>query len=311
MNESVPDENKKTSFQQKWGKRLLVCALALFVSYILLRVFLFQISSIHTTSMRPALMEGDQLLIYKAAYWFNDVARNDVIAFEHLNEQTLAQEVFAKRCVALPGDTFSLHNAEVFINGKKDLATIDLLLQYKLIFGENKIVPELLDQLQPSPHSVPTYESMTVLLTPQQAAALSVTRLINDSSQYSPVIFPNSARIRWNIDQFGPLWIPKVGSSILLTEKNTLLYKKIIEAEGHKLTQKDSSFFLDGKLTKTYTFQQNYYFVLGDNRYNSLDSRFWGFVGENQIVGQISCILFADEPSPFPSHESRSFRFVH
>ncbi|MGL4598751.1 MAG: signal peptidase I [Bacteroidia bacterium] len=314
MNENTPDETIKPSFQQKWGKRLLVSTLVLFVSYILLRVFLFQISSIHTSSMRPALMEGDQLLIYKAAYWFKDVARNDVIAFERLNEQTLAQEVVAKRCVALPGDTFSLRNAEVFINGKKDATPIDLLLQYKLVFGENKLAPELLNQLQPSPYLIPTYENMTVLLTPQQAAFLnnksSVTRLINDSSQYSPIIFPNSARIKWNIDQFGPLWIPKVGASILLTETNALLYKKVIEAEGHKLTQKNAAFFIDGKPSKTYTFQLNYYFVLGDNRYNSIDSRFWGFISEKQVVGQISSILFSDLSSSFPDNKSRSFSSV-
>jgi signal peptidase I len=301
-----------------WSKKIIWIPSILISIWIFLRIFFIQTPSIHTSSMRPTLFEGDQLFINKAAYWFKDIARNELIAFEQENLQTKKTEELAKRCVGLPGDTLTLRNAEVYINGKKDPIQHAIQFQYLLVFGEQLPTAQTIEQLEPAPSGSPAYGTLRIVFDPQKIGDLqkkigisSISRITSDSSQYSPYVFPNSSRIKWNADQFGPLWIPKAGVSISLNDTMILLYKKIIEAEGHTLTQKNTSYYIDGEMCTSYTFLQNYYFVLGDNRYNSVDSRFFGFVSEKQIVGKISGILFTDSKTYHTDNKSRSFSFVH
>ena len=127
-------------------------------------------------------------------------------------------------------------------------------------------------------------------------------------------IFPFSSDYRWTRDNYGPLWIPQKGVTVELTLENLPLYERIITAyEGNTLEVLDGSIYINGEEARSYTFAQDYYFMMGDNRHNSLDSRYWGFVPEDHIVGKPTLIwLSIDGNKKFPKNIRwrRFFKFV-
>src|SRR5690606_23379472 len=110
-------------------------------------------------------------------------------------------------------------------------------------------------------------------------------------------IFPNTPDYDWSEDNFGPLWIPKAGASITLTARNLPLYRRAIVAyEGNTLEVKDGAIWINGQQTDRYTFQQDYYWMMGDNRHRSQDSRFWGFVPFDHVVGKAVLVWLTADP---------------
>jgi signal peptidase I len=116
---------------------------------------------------------------------------------------------------------------------------------------------------------------------------VSVTKYETPRNEYNYQIFPHDSAYKWTLDNFGPLWMPAKGVTIPLTTGNLPLYRRIIEAyEGNSLEVRDGRIFINGEAVDEYTFQMDYYYMIGDNRHYSSDCRYWGFVPEDHILGK-------------------------
>ncbi len=263
---------------------------------------------------------------YKRLPGFKPVQRGDILVFNYPADDVMPndpllgpvsipslKENYVKRCVAVAGDTIQVRAGEVYINGRPGFRPRYQQDRYMLVTRSGPITYRMLEGFgfRPSKSSnvnwYPHTERSAILfmpaLTAQEFRARyasdidTLYRILEPDSQRHPQVYPQMPEVfPWNLDYWGPFYLPRRGDSIELSPQNLILYKRLIEGyEYHKVEVVGEKVYIDGQPKQYYTFEQNYYFVMGDNRYNSLDGRFWGPVPEDHIVGKPLGILISIE----------------
>lgn len=285
----------------------------------------------------PSYLDWIQLPQYRLP-GFSKIKNNDVVVFNWPADEGFPTDLkmnYIKRCMGIAGDTLQVINRQVYINGQPAPNAPEMQFNYK-VYTKDPFPKRIFRKYQ-----IPDYASINgdftkpyLFLDPEKKGYVidlsksklekmerdqvaDSIRLIDYANDGPPLtLFPfNKKSFSWNIDNYGPIWIPKQGVTIKLDSNNVSTYETTIRNyEGwESVVAKGDRLVIDGKEITEYTFQQNYYFMMGDNRHNSSDSRFWGFVPEDHIVGKAFMIwLSVDAEGGFADkiRWNRMFRFI-
>lgn len=258
----------------------------------------------------PSYLDWIQLPQYRLP-GFSSVKRNDVVVFhvpgieENNLYETKARWIdypadlktnYIKRCVAIAGDTLEVRDHQVVVNSTPTENVDGLQYQYD-VYAKNQINDRIFERLDIKEGQVISRNGDQVHyampLTAETSEELRKLNFIDSvvletrgSVEYN--IYPDASRYPWSGDFFGPIVVPKKGMTIAIDSNTLVLYGKMIERYEHNENVKieNGKLTIDGADVNSYTFKQDYFFMMGDNRHNSLDSRYWGFVPEDHIVGK-------------------------
>ena len=225
------------------------------------------------------------------------------------------RENYVKRCVGIPGDTIRIINTELYVNGQKQMELPGKQHIY-FVQSSSPISKYAIDNIGITKWSGSgNYYYMT--LTEEAAERVKAMSNVVSITQYNATVatgevFPHNDHYPWTQDNFGPLWIPQKGATVALTLENLPLYERIITAyEGHTLAVDGDNIIIDGTPATEYTFAMDYYWMMGDNRHNSADSRFWGFVPEDHIVGKATFVWFSSDKEKGSIRWNRLFKKIN
>ncbi|WP_417941931.1 signal peptidase I [Flavobacterium sp. RS13.1] len=213
-----------------------------------------------------------------------------------------------KRCVGLPGDTISIKKGEIYTNSKLFISPETVKNNYSFRIKNKKLLYKIIDSLHIEGYIKYDYRTPTMgsaMLSIQEFDFLQKRNCIYSIKKSIDTYDPKKKLLKtptsqWTLDDMGPIIIPKKGMKIQLNPDTYMLYEKVINMfEKCKLTEKKGTYFINGKRSTKYKFKLNYYFMMGDNRKETSDSRRWGFLPESNIIGKVQCILFSNKNEEF------------
>ncbi|MHA4741123.1 signal peptidase I [Dyadobacter sp. MSC1_007] len=283
----------------------------------------------------PSYLDWIKLSQYRLP-GFTDVKNGDVVVFylpvEHPNAYQKYNNVlpdlhphpidlrsnYIKRCVGIPGDKLEIRQGRVYVNGAAQALPIRMQNEYFVstktavneenVFRKNGIT-DFSQFTETFGDSITSNDEFGYVVKTTAALAEKlktydfvkrVEVVFMDKGLKEPYLFPNSDLLDWNKDNYGPLTVPKKGATVPLTEVNIALYGDIIQNyEGNEnVALTKDKVTINGKVVADYTFKQDYYFMMGDNRHDSADSRYWGFVPNDHIVGKAVFVWMSIDPNP-------------
>ena len=287
-------------WRNEWLKAFVLALLVL----LFVHAFVVRWVIVESTSMFATLKPGDLILIQRWPLW-TGLSRGDIVVFRDplKDDVSMARRpLLVKRIAGMPGDRVELKHAELMVNGRTQPNTVHATQAYLVRLRDEHFADSLLIHLGlPTRMKQPGRSFMELPLNEELADQVVRLPYVISADKLGLArgskrhIFPFSPRYPWNGDDYGPVRVPRQGDTLHINVDNLPLYDRLISHyEGHRLGVDKDKLTIDGAPLTDYVVQQDYYFVLGDSRHHSADSRYWGFVPADHLTGRASLLLWGN-----------------